>query len=178
MQRENDHARASFHSYSGSPYAVSGKKMLELSERKILNIKNYVHISPNIHVQQNRIMIYNWLIMFSQNTNKLQSNVWFCSVLVVILFFQQRSPKTICTIWSGSSLFALRILHGPKKNFSRMYRCRQSRFPLNLTNSIFFPCHFRSGNVPFQTILLFVYQFIMLLFLSRKFPPFTHCFQG
>ena len=28
-------------------------KMLELSERKILNIKKYVHISPNIHVQQN-----------------------------------------------------------------------------------------------------------------------------
>ena len=50
-------------------------KMLELSERKILNIKKYVHISPNIHVQQNRIMIYNGLIMFSQNTNKLQSNV-------------------------------------------------------------------------------------------------------
>ena len=34
-------------------------KMLELSERKILNIKKYVHISPNIHEQQNRIMIYN-----------------------------------------------------------------------------------------------------------------------
>ena len=32
----------------------------------------------------------------------------------------------------------------------------------------FFPCHFSSGNVPFQTILLFVYQFIMLLFLSRN----------
>ena len=25
MQRENDHAHASFHSYPGSPYAVSGK---------------------------------------------------------------------------------------------------------------------------------------------------------
>ena len=25
MQRENDHTRASFHSYPGSPYAVSGK---------------------------------------------------------------------------------------------------------------------------------------------------------
>ena len=68
-------------------------KMLELSERKILNIKKYVHISPNIHVQQNRIMNYNWLIMFSQNTNKLQSNVWFCSVLVVILFFPTAKPQ-------------------------------------------------------------------------------------
>ena len=88
-------------------------KMLELSERKSLNIKKYVQISPNIHVQQNRIMINNWLIMFSQNTNKLQSNVWFCSVLVVILFFPTAKPQNICTIWSGSSLFALRILHGP-----------------------------------------------------------------
>ena len=68
--------------------------MLELSERKILNIKKYVHISPNIQVQQNRIMIYNWLIMVSQNTNKLQSNVWFCCVLVVILFFSTaKNPK-------------------------------------------------------------------------------------
>ena len=31
--------------------------------------------------------------MFSQNTNKLQSNVWFCSVLVVILFFPTAKPQ-------------------------------------------------------------------------------------
>ena len=48
-------------------------KMLELSKRKILIY-----------------MIYNWLIMFSQNTNKLQSIVWFCSVLV----FPTAKPQT------------------------------------------------------------------------------------
>ena len=31
------------------------KKYSELSERKILNIRKCLHISPNIHVQQNRI---------------------------------------------------------------------------------------------------------------------------
>ena len=31
--------------------------------------------------------------MFSQNTNKLQIDVWFCSVLVVILFFPTAKPQ-------------------------------------------------------------------------------------
>ena len=38
-------------------------KMLELSEH--FEYKKCLHIFPNIHVQQIRIMIYNWLIMLS-----------------------------------------------------------------------------------------------------------------
>ena len=39
------------------------EKIAELSEHKILNIKKCLHIY--LHAQQNRRMIYNWLIMFS-----------------------------------------------------------------------------------------------------------------